>query len=325
MSLSIRLLELVPFDIPRGPRQITWVVARVTQHWTGMTHSADGSELAKLSITENYLPLFNFKELEGKIVSETLPLLEEKVAEFGTMPTDDPWGCTPGNVGAVLTTLRDWAKAHPCGIWTLRDTGWAETIRESQKDNSPVAFGVYNQAEQQEVVRMALGHGLMERTMLQARVLMAMRKKWLLCPPSELKDFFQKTLGDSNPGGGRLITKRAVLSFTLAVADQLLKNSSSGFTGEDLKDVLVELLEPVRWSKKFRHDCDGCVFLGGNDEYDFYICCPKSEASILARCGDEGPNYESCPVEVAEVIERGDINSPLVKALQLARVQGYVK
>lgn len=46
----------------------------------------------------------------------------------------------------------------------------------------------------------------------------------------------------------------------------------------------------------FLHDCDECVFLG-NYEYesrafDLYYC-PKEPTTVLARFGDEGPEYES--------------------------------
>ena len=48
---------------------------------------------------------------------------------------------------------------------------------------------------------------------------------------------------------------------------------------------------------RFVHDCDGCVHLGSDGEHDYYFCA-KAEAfmggSIIARSGDEGPDYASC-------------------------------
>jgi hypothetical protein len=33
--------------------------------------------------------------------------------------SDDYWEATPGNAGATLATLRDWAVAHPEATWSV--------------------------------------------------------------------------------------------------------------------------------------------------------------------------------------------------------------
>ena len=42
----------------------------------------------------------------------------------------------------------------------------------------------------------------------------------------------------------------------------------------------------------FKHDCDECVFLGHVVEHDFYYC-DKSITTLVARYGNDGPDYTS--------------------------------
>ncbi|MHA2427575.1 MAG: hypothetical protein ACXADB_06095 [Candidatus Hermodarchaeia archaeon] len=57
---------------------------------------------------------------------------------------------------------------------------------------------------------------------------------------------------------------------------------------------------------KFEHNCTGCKFLGHYLGYDVYICSPndpQSKASglgtsILARFGNDGPDYASSPLSI---------------------------
>lgn len=73
---------------------------------------------------------------------------------------------------------------------------------------------------------------------------------------------------------------------------------------------------------RFVHDCERCVFLGIELQHDLYICPPHEEwrrASVVARYGDEGPDYTSSPVEYA------DYHPLLGIALRLARERGLVK
>lgn len=56
--------------------------------------------------------------------------------------------------------------------------------------------------------------------------------------------------------------------------------------------------------KKFKHDCDACVFLGhferppGNlytlkNNFDLYYCRGEIGTTLIARFGDEGEQYAS--------------------------------
>lgn len=45
---------------------------------------------------------------------------------------------------------------------------------------------------------------------------------------------------------------------------------------------------------KFKHDCTACHFLGHFFKHDVYVCDNGySGGSIVARYGDEGPDYQS--------------------------------
>lgn len=51
--------------------------------------------------------------------------------------------------------------------------------------------------------------------------------------------------------------------------------------------------------KKFTHDCDCCIFLGHAKGRDWYSCSNSQSIlgrSIIARFGDDGPDYSSCPL-----------------------------
>lgn len=49
--------------------------------------------------------------------------------------------------------------------------------------------------------------------------------------------------------------------------------------------------------QKFKHDCDACRFIGHFEGYDVYICGPKTP-SIIARNGDDGPEYASTQIDI---------------------------
>jgi len=59
----------------------------------------------------------------------------------------------------------------------------------------------------------------------------------------------------------------------------------------------------------FKHDCDHCEYLGsfvydavglGVTIVDLY-CCPSSYGgTFIARHGDDGPEYSSCPKDILE-------------------------
>ena len=48
---------------------------------------------------------------------------------------------------------------------------------------------------------------------------------------------------------------------------------------------------------RYTHDCDKCEYLGGMEfegEYHDLYCCPQGERpTVIARWGDDGPEYRS--------------------------------
>ena len=47
-------------------------------------------------------------------------------------------------------------------------------------------------------------------------------------------------------------------------------------------------------SPKYKHDCESCRFLGTFFEFDVYLC----HQSIIARYGDDGPEYASSMISI---------------------------
>ncbi len=48
---------------------------------------------------------------------------------------------------------------------------------------------------------------------------------------------------------------------------------------------------------RFRHDCDRCQSLGQYGPHDLYVC---HGGTLLARYGDDGPEYASLDREIVE-------------------------
>ena len=43
---------------------------------------------------------------------------------------------------------------------------------------------------------------------------------------------------------------------------------------------------------RYTHDCEGCLYIGHFGRYDCYFC-PQGDATIIARYGNEAPEYAS--------------------------------
>jgi len=68
-------------------------------------------------------------------------------------------------------------------------------------------------------------------------------------------------------------------------------------------------------SHRFSHDCKACTPLGQFEEYDLYHCMQGgSMPTVLARYGNEGPEYVSGLFSVSE--------GPLFEAQNRARARG---
>lgn len=92
---------------------------------------------------------------------------------------------------------------------------------------------------------------------------------------------------------------------------------------------------------RFIHDCDRCLFLGKDNDHDYYICIGdyfEATPTLLARFGNEGHEYLSSWIStVQSLLEHGWMRDnsqipgdspeiqryPLVKAYRLAENQGF--
>ncbi len=69
----------------------------------------------------------------------------------------------------------------------------------------------------------------------------------------------------------------------------------------------------------FTHDCDDCRYLGTlatpEGRTDLYICVGGEEVgpSVIARFGDEGPDYSSMPESMVD--DRARVELQVAKAL----------
>lgn len=83
---------------------------------------------------------------------------------------------------------------------------------------------------------------------------------------------------------------------------------------------------------KYQHDCAACQFLGQSLRrgriYDLYICPSDiAGATVIARLGDEGPDYLSHPVNVIPYVRQHSPafeGSPLNDAYKLAEKRGLI-
>lgn len=83
---------------------------------------------------------------------------------------------------------------------------------------------------------------------------------------------------------------------------------------------------------RFQHDCKNCHFFGQSGDLDLYYCA-RSEAdfggSVVARYGNDAPEYHSSPVSVllGSILERG-VHAPHDVMVRLAKKllgDGYVR
>lgn len=78
---------------------------------------------------------------------------------------------------------------------------------------------------------------------------------------------------------------------------------------------------------QWRHNCDACISLGECGKYDLYICLPSgSEGSLIARYGNEAPEYSSHLVSIVKrETTKTMSNHPLWQALDRATKKGLIK
>jgi hypothetical protein len=103
-------------------------VAQVAQHQEGGVHSIFDTMDAELSITFNYNRCYqeviesytSLRDLlNGQRADMVTPILEAAIALLGTERHHNYWLATPGNAGAALAILLDWARQCPNGTFEV--------------------------------------------------------------------------------------------------------------------------------------------------------------------------------------------------------------
>lgn len=100
----------------------------VPLHQEGCTICIQGSAVAHMSVTYNYLDFFSphickdkgLEALNGKSGEDSIPILEKAVKGLGTDLDEDYWEPTEGNAGHALNVMLRWAKHAPEARWYIR-------------------------------------------------------------------------------------------------------------------------------------------------------------------------------------------------------------
>lgn len=90
----------------------------------GGTYAMGGCNELWLNITYNYGKYYydtmgkkGVRAIYGKTGHESIPILEEAIAQLGDDISDDYWEATEGNAKRPLVQLLTMAKMRPDGIW----------------------------------------------------------------------------------------------------------------------------------------------------------------------------------------------------------------
>jgi len=69
---------------------------------------------------------------------------------------------------------------------------------------------------------------------------------------------------------------------------------------------------------RYTHDCDSCKFLGEHKQFDLYFCARCDGGSVIARYGDNGPDYASAPKDLLTDKQLGyPAGEAMMRALEL--------
>jgi hypothetical protein len=99
-------------------------VVAVTSHNNGGTVCVGSSSEAAMSVTYNYADIyalvdFDLWGFDGMSAKDSIPILDKLVEKFGTKQYKDYWAATPGNAGAALSVMLEWAKKYPEAVWSI--------------------------------------------------------------------------------------------------------------------------------------------------------------------------------------------------------------
>ena len=120
MSYDISIVDRSTEEQMYAPRK---------HHVTGGTYCVGGTDELWLNITYNYWDKFEkaFSShgsdgihcIEGQLVRDTIPWIEEAISKLKRDRTDDYWESTEGNARAALENLLEIAKMGLDGKWRI--------------------------------------------------------------------------------------------------------------------------------------------------------------------------------------------------------------
>ena len=94
-------------------------VVEVPNHSEGGTYALGGIPEARLNVTYNYRPFFDYRWLDGKEAADTIEYLTIAVDTLGVERDEDYWKPTEGNAGYACSILLRWALAYPDATWEV--------------------------------------------------------------------------------------------------------------------------------------------------------------------------------------------------------------
>lgn len=98
-------------------------------HFEGGTRPLGGTRECWLNVTYNYSKFYydlfppahgderGIRTIYGMTGAESIPILEGVIAKLGDDVSSNYWEPTEGNAKKALLTRREFARAHPTGIW----------------------------------------------------------------------------------------------------------------------------------------------------------------------------------------------------------------
>jgi len=115
MSYDIELTDPVSKDVLR---------LEFNHRMHGGTYAMGGSNELQLNVTYNYSKHFyrvmgenGIRTLYGMSGADSLPILEQAIANLGDDVSEDYWEPTEGNAKRALVQLLTMARLRPDGVW----------------------------------------------------------------------------------------------------------------------------------------------------------------------------------------------------------------
>lgn len=122
--------------------------------------------------------------------------------------------------------------------------------------------------------------------------------------PDPLKDSIREEVPDFSKVINIDSMSERLIQVFLYCESEILNICTNSVTMEYWRKIFVKLKKHQNISEPmFTHDCEECTFLGVYYDHDVYTC----RGSIIARFGDDGPEYASMSIAQMHWLMGGDI------------------